>query len=77
MQIGDLKLWRSQIVCWSLFASFSVLAVLFLCSVNQPLTKSHPEVLRYDLLAAGSVLACLASLFLILAWRSSNCGGRK
>ena len=44
MRVGDFKLWRSAIVCWSCFVAFSVISFL----LNRARTI-HPMMLDDDL----------------------------
>jgi hypothetical protein len=69
MCLGDLKLWRSQIVCWGLFVLFAVLAAIWFYFGREP-TKSYTGAQRHTLLIAGAVSACIAVLFLFFAWRA-------
>ena len=74
MRVGNFKLWRSQIVCWSLFVLFSVFAAVWFYVGREP-TKSYTEPQRLALLVAGAVSAFVAVLFFILAWRAKIQGG--
>jgi cbb3-type cytochrome oxidase subunit 3 len=66
-----LKVWRSQIICWSLSVMFLVLAVVWLYVFREP-NKGLTEVERHILQVAGVVFAFVAVLFFILALRAKK-----
>jgi integral membrane sensor domain MASE1 len=66
-----LEVWRSQIVCWSLFVMFSILAVAWgfvSIEATKPFTQTELFVLR----VLVAIFGLLAIWFFILAIRTGR-----
>jgi hypothetical protein len=71
MHVGDIRLWRSQIVCWSLSMLFLILAVDLLYVHREP-NKSFSVEETHAFQIVGVVFGLLAILFLIFAIRAKK-----
>jgi uncharacterized membrane protein YbaN (DUF454 family) len=63
-----LKIWRSQIICWSLSVMLLVLAAVWLYVLREP-NKAFTEVERHVLQVVGVISVFAAVLFFFLALR--------
>jgi hypothetical protein len=60
MTIGDPRLWRSQIVCWSLCGLFSALAIIWQLADVIPYPNMYRDWLIGTLLLRASAVAAFA-----------------
>ena len=70
MRFGNFKFWRSQILCWSLFALFLAVAMRSSVIGSQEPSKSHSASDLHAYLLVGAVSGFIAVVFFILALRA-------